>query len=489
MDNTVIIENLLHQKESNRLAFVATADYESVCRTATAMVNNEGGDIIIGVDDKTKEVTGITDEEEIRTSLSQKLSSSIKPIAPFSVTPFYFKGKILLLVSTWPGSNKPYSYNNNIFTRTENLTLLANNEAVNGLIQTRKNSSFHWERQTVLGVEIDDLDEEELRKTIAKYNKDQNSIDFNADIEEFLTYMGLLVNGNLTNAAILLFAKRPARYLPQCKIRVTAFDGEKSGKTILYDQQFEGNIFKNIEDIWSFLTITFGRSSQIKDFYRTGRSNYPQVALREGLMNAIVHRDYSSVAGTLQILLYRDRLEIINSGALPSGISIQDLRKEHFSILRNPDIAQLCYIRGYIEMLGSGTLRMISDCVEHRFLEPKWRTGNNMTTLTFPGLTAMGDTSHEIQNQVHEDTFDTANERRNEVVNEEINEGIKRELEKTAEKIKANSGLRTNELAKMLNKGVSTVERYIKLLKQDGIVEFRGAPKTGGYYFISRKSR
>jgi len=72
----------------------------------------------------------------------------------------------------------------------------------------------------------------------------------------------------------------------------------------------------------------------------------------------MVHHDYNSVKGFLQISVYSDRTEISNYGGLPKGITISDLKTEHHSILRNPDIAQLCFIRGYIEMLGSGTLRM-----------------------------------------------------------------------------------------------------------------------------------
>ena len=483
MNEILIVKNLLAQDAGQRLAFIRGANNEAICEAITALVNGLGGDVVVGVDEKTKTISGIENSELFRHELLNHIHTSIKPGAPCSVTPFDVEGKTILLVSTWEGGNKPYSYNNKIFTRRGSITSLADFDAVATLIDDRKKVAFHWERQTVLGVELEDLDQEELLKTIAKYNKNQNDIDFSENIDEFLTYLGLYNNGNLTNAAILLFAKKPVRYLPQAKIRVTAFNGEKSGNTILYDKQFEGNIFRNFESVWDFLTITFGQSSHIKGIQRTEISNFPPMALREGLMNAIVHRDYSVVASTLQISLYPDRLLISNTGGLPSGISEQDLRKEHFSILRNPDIAQVCYIRGFIEMLGSGTLRMIEDCVDQGFPEPDWDSKNNITTLIFPGLSAIS-TSNEGVNEMNEGVNEGANPQ-NEGVNltiEGVSEGVKMELIKMVELIKSNGGMRANELAKVMEKGESTIERYIKLLRTGGYIEFKGAPKTGGYY-------
>src|SRR5674476_482676 len=79
-------------------------------------------------------------------------------------------------------------------------------------------------------------------------------------------------------------------------------------------------------------------------------------------------------------------MEIRNYGGLPKGITIKDLKIEHSSILRNPDIAQICFIRKYIEMLGSGTLRMIKDCKVNKFKAPVWKEKENITSVTFPNV-------------------------------------------------------------------------------------------------------
>ena len=326
----------------------------------------------------------------------------------------------------------------------------------------------------MLGFELDDLDHEEVYKTIDRYNNQKDERSRINNLEEFLAYLGLYNNGNFSNAAVLLFGKNPGRYLPQAKIRVTAFQGKKSENEILYDQYYQGNLFKIIETVWDFFVITFGQRSQIRGLQRTLKANFPTIAVREGLMNAIVHRDYSSLNSGVNVFLYPDKLQIINTGRLPDGISIENLREEHFSILRNPDIAQVCYIRGFIEMLGSGTLRMISNCKSEGFSEPEWKVSGNSTILTFPGLGAISSVSEGV------------NEGVNAIEIEGVNEGVKKELLKIVKFLEINPGSRTNEISEHLNKGISTIQRYIKLLKNRGIITFTGAPKTGGYYLTRR---
>ncbi|MFL0223379.1 ATP-binding protein, partial [Tenacibaculum maritimum] len=114
----------------------------------------------------------------------------------------------------------------------------------------------------------------------------------------------------------------------------------------------------------------------------------------------MVHRDYNSVNGFLQVSIFSDRTKIANYGSLPEGITLKDLRREHNSILRNPDIAKICFIRKYIEMLGSGTLRMINDCKKNKFKTPSWKQKNNITTVVFPELKAILKNDKGVKNEL-----------------------------------------------------------------------------------------
>jgi ATP-dependent DNA helicase RecG len=476
--DNLVIENLIARGENERVAFFQQFDWEEIGQTICAFANEEGGDILIGFNENRDPVKLNTtvDPKELNFWLYQNL----KPQVPVSMRQLKYKNKIIIHISVWPGANKPYSFNGEIFVRdyssttTTTTTEPADSEDLSQLIGERKSNEFLWERQTVLGAEISDLDLYEVKETIKEFIKNKPSVK-ELSVEDFLTQTGLIRGGSLTNAAIILFAVNPSHYLPQCKMRITVYPEDKPGNTFVYDKQFEGNLFRNIYSAWDFFENYLTSWSRIEGLKR-GKDKLPIFALREGLLNALVHRDYSLSMNYLNISLYADRLEISNPGELPEGINLSDLKKKHPSVLRNPDIAQICFIRGYIEMLGTGTLRMIDDCISNGFREPEWKVGNNRTFLVFP----------DIKNKL---TNKGVNEGVNEGVNlivEGINEGVKQELQQLLKFIKNTPGKKTPDFVSYMNKGTSTIERYVKILKDSKLIEFKGAPKTGGYYIIEK---
>lgn len=474
MQSDFVINNLLQKEESVRLELKTNAHITSIAKTITAFINTEGGDMLIGVEDN-KKIVGVENAAKIRDRIQQQLIEGIKPNAPISSQVITYKNKELILISVWEGANKPYQYKGQIFTRENDRTKLSDQDILKELISERKAADFHWERRAVLGATLDDLDKQEINKTI-NYYQDYNSEKTFVDEEDFLIQTGLLQNGHFTNACIVLFAKSPTRFIPQSKIRVTVYPSDTVGDSFLNDRIFDGNVFSNISGVLSFLDVTFGKNIVIDGVVRKEKHNYPLLALREGLLNAMVHRDYNSVNGFLQISIFSDRTEIANYGGLPDGITLSDLSKEHNSILRNPDIAKICFIRKYIEMLGSGTLRMINDCKKNKFKKPSWKQKNNITTVIFPDLKATLKNSEGVNEGVSEGV----NSELNTVFNDQ-SEGVKKELINIYSIIKKNPDLKAKDIANLIDKGLSTAERYLKKLKDEDFIEYIGSSKTGGY--------
>ena len=468
MDNSFIIDNLLQQQEGTRLEYIANPTKEAIAKTITAFINTQGGDLIIGIEDN-KKVVGIENAEKFKVVIQRLLIENIRPIAPISVQVINYKKKELILISVWEGAKKPYQFKGKIYSRENDATKISNLETLSSLINKRKKADFDWERRTVLGATINDLDLEEINQTIELYRayKPDSVIE---DAEDFLYQMGLLQSGSLTNAAIVLFAKNPTRFIPQSRIRLTIYPSNKSGDVFLNDRILEGNIFKNITTIIDFVAIYFGKKLIVDGNIRTEKTNYPLFAMREGILNAIVHRDYNSVNGFMQISIFSDRTEISNYGGLPNGITIKDLKKEHNSVLRNPDIAQICFIRKYIEMLGSGTLRMINDCKHNGFKAPVWTDKDDVTTVVFPELTMLGKNSEGVNEGVNKIAF------------EDESEGVNEDLNMVLNLIDKAPGIKAPKIAELVQKGLSTVERYIKKLRDQNYIEFRGAAKNGGYH-------
>ena len=123
---------------------------------------------------------------------------------------------------------------------------------------------------------------------------------------------------------------------------------------------------------------------------------YPPDAIREGLVNAFAHRDYSSFSGGIIINIYPDRLEIENTGKFPEGVTPETLSKGHISVLRNPDIAHVLYLRGFMEKMGRGSVLIQKACTDRGLPLPQWSQNEQGVRLTFFALPGTQEITHEI---------------------------------------------------------------------------------------------
>jgi ATP-dependent DNA helicase RecG len=290
-----------------------------------------------------------------------------------------------LLVEGVEGAKKPYIFDGVIYFRAGTQTRPANSVELLNLIHNRSQAEAHWERQAALGVEFEDLEYLEIRNTL-NYLKETGRGKFQAINEDnFLNHYGLVQNGSLTNAALVLFAKEPTRFLPQCRVRITVFPTDKTGERYEFDRILEGNLFRNVEEIQNIFETIFGNYSTFssESWIRTDRPKYPLLALREGILNALIHKDYSNVSGGVSVSIYPDRLEISNYGELPDELTANDLKRNHPSLPRNPDIAHIFFLRGLIEQIGRGTLYILEHCQKVGLKAPQWVSKSGITTLTF----------------------------------------------------------------------------------------------------------
>ena len=476
-NNSFIIDNLLQQAENDRIELKASAELDTIAKVITAFINSHGGDLILGVDDN-KNIIGLENAEQFAVNIQNYLTNNIVPIAPISVLPISYKQKELILISVWEGAKKPYSFNQVIYNRVGRSTVVAKNTEILSLIENRKDADYNWERMPVLGAELEDLDIYEIQRTIELVKKRDSQRTF-IDEEDFLIQQGLILNGNITNACIVLFGKDPTRFIPQSKIRLTVYPDKNATNTFLEDRFFEGNIFSNITSVFTYLDALYAKTIRIEGIHRTEKKNYPEIALREGILNAIVHRDYKSANGFMQISIFSDRTEISNFGSLPEGITVADLKREHPSILRNPDIANICFIRQYIEMVGSGIIRILSECKKNGFKMPKWSDKNNILLLTFPGV------SHIVNEGINEGIFQN-----NEGINiniEGVNEGTRKTIEKILSYINKKPMVKTSDIEVFIGRSNATTERYLKILRENNYIEYVGANKTGGYKILNSK--
>lgn len=181
-----------------------------------------------------------------------------------------------------------------------------------------ENGSINWERQIVVGAEREDLDDKLIKETATMAVKAERWQGSSEDIEGFLHALGLSAHGGVTNAALLLFGKQPSRLLPQARVRLLVMPEGKIGNRYSVDKTFDACLLRIAEQIPDALASHTGgvlsRFSQ-ENWQREDHPLYPMIALREGVMNALVHRDYS-LSGSVSISIYPDSLQITNPGSL-----------------------------------------------------------------------------------------------------------------------------------------------------------------------------
>jgi len=210
-------------------------------------------------------------------------------------------------------------------------------------------------------------------------------------MRDALAHMDLLDRDRPTRAAVLLFGRRPQRFLTTSEVKCLHFHGTDIRKPIPSYQVYRGDVFELVDQAVDFVMSKIARAVGTRAEGPQAPVTYelPRDAVAEAIVNAVAHRDYSSNA-SVHAMLFADRLEVWNPGELPPKLTLEQLRHPHPSIPRNPLIAEPLYLVRYIEKAGTGILDMIDRCRKAELPEPEFRQdgGSFIQTLWRDWLTA-----------------------------------------------------------------------------------------------------
>jgi ATP-dependent DNA helicase RecG len=186
-------------------------------------------------------------------------------------------------------------------------------------------------------------------------------------LEELLEKLRLSDRGQLKRAAIILFGKEPGRFYPNMVVKMGRFG--KDDAHLKFQETVEGNLIHLLREVPVQLNRKFfTKPIDFEGLQRVEKEEYPVAAIREMLLNALVHRNY--MGSMVQLRMYDEKFSIWNEGFLPEGLSLEALRRQHPSRPRNPVIADVCFKGGYIDLWGRGTLKIIASCREAALPEP-----------------------------------------------------------------------------------------------------------------------
>jgi predicted HTH transcriptional regulator len=183
-----------------------------------------------------------------------------------------------------------------------------------------------------------------------------------------------LRKGKLTNAAVLLFGKKPQQFLLSSEVKCAHFHGTEVHKPIPFYQVYKGTAFEVADQALNFVLskIDLAVGTRAKSVQAPVAYELPPDVVREAIVNAVAHRDYTS-NGSVQVMLFSDRLEVWNPGVLPPTLTLDKLKKPHGSVPGNPLLAESLYLAKYIERMGTGIRDMIQDCNEAGLAEPEFK--------------------------------------------------------------------------------------------------------------------
>ena len=224
---------------------------------------------------------------------------------------------------------------------------------------------------------MSDLDHEKFRSYL-QLVRDAGKVTLPAQIsdEEILVRLGSMKRGTrkIANGAIPLFARRPEEFMMSWEVRCLQYYGIKTVKPIPSLHTYTGTVFELVDQALDFVMsrvdFAIGERGGATAAAPT-KPEFPRDAIQEAIVNAVCHRDYRSHA-CVQVMLFRDRLEIHNPGSLPPGMSVDDLSRAHESNPRNQLIARAMSWTSYVEKSGSGTGEILAKCAAHGLATPEF---------------------------------------------------------------------------------------------------------------------
>ncbi|MEA1946524.1 MAG: ATP-binding protein [Thermodesulfobacteriota bacterium] len=343
-------------------------------KTISAFANSDGGNLIIGLDDK-GEPSGLKNVkrqlEDIPNTIRNKLG-----IIP-SVERNKKNRKDIIKITVTPCS-VPISYNGKYYLRSgSTVQVLQGKELADFLM---KKSGSTWDDIVEERADFNEINNDSIEK-FKKYSEDRiPSIIKETNNISLLQKLNLIDDNNLKRAVILLFFNDPQKFYIQSAVRIGKFltDTEIQTTDIV-----EGNLFAQLESTLEILRTKYLVSNiKYEGIHRRDILEYPYEALREAIINALIHRDYSGTS-QIQIRVYPDKLMIMNEGKLPPEVPAEKLKTDHLSMPRNKLLAKIFYYAGFIESWGHGTIKIVENCIEQGLPEPDFVEEYGVMTVTF----------------------------------------------------------------------------------------------------------
>lgn len=378
------IKELIDRGESQDLEFKESLRLkEEIGETVSAFSNSNEGVVLVGVSDGGEPI-----EMDIGGNTLEELANYIKRNTDPQIFPtvkiLEVGVKKVVMIEVRESQEKPVFFKNHAYKRVGKTNHRISSSELRKLAK-ESGERVYWDERVCEEATLEDIDGEkvkfylEKRQEIRGVKKPEKM-----DLKPLLLNIKAAkeVNGKikLTNAGILFFAKNPQRFILQSQLRLARFAGKELTRDFLDRLDCSGAILEGIEQAEDFIRKNirlFGFRTGFS-FGRIDKLEYPMKAIREGVINALIHRNYYEPADT-RVMIFDDRIEIVNSGSFPEGVTPEKPR--HIPV--NPALCQLMYDVGFIEKYGTGIYMIKELCEEYGIPGPEYEISDVETKLVF----------------------------------------------------------------------------------------------------------
>ncbi len=361
------ITQLLSMHESKTLEFKRDlSSPRNILKSLVAFANTAGGRLFIGVEDGSKEILGIVNPLDAEERLCNLIADNIEPRLVPDVELIAIGDKTLLLVEVYPSGSRPHWIKkegpfDGVYVRLGSTNRKADKELIAELERSVSGTTF--DELPLPELTVDALDLAAARMLFAGQRK--------LSEKELLTLKLLApVQGRLvpTIGGMLLFGRDREEYFPDAWIQCGRFAGTTKS-TILDHIEIHEHLPIAVERVIEFIKKHAMRGADLSEIRRRDVWSVPMTIVREAVINAIVHADYSQIGAPLRVAIYDDRMEIENPGILLPGMTVEDV-KQGVSKIRNRIIARVFRELGLIEQWGSGFRRILEEAEKQNLPEP-----------------------------------------------------------------------------------------------------------------------
>ncbi len=376
----MMLQPLLEKPRGSQLEFLARVSPEPLLETIVAFANSEGGQIVLGVDEH-GQVHGGVSAEQVEALLHQ-IEGQVRPPVRVEMSTYELPPGTVVVLRV-PRTGELHSLSDGrVLARRGSHNELQIGSRLALLAAGRATGAF--EMEPVPGATLADFD----REVVAEYEENRQRrqpLAFVGPTEALLRHIGALTeDGTATVMGVLLFGREPQRFLPQSGLTFVKFAGSEyrgADGRIGYGRRedIHGPLPRVIERAWQVVREEMDKRSVVRGLVREEETEYPDTAVREALVNAVAHRDYHIAGRRIEVLMYRDRLEITSPGGLPGYITLQNILDEHYS--RNPRLVNGLWQWGYIEELGLGVNKMFEAMAAAGHPPPEYKASPYAVTV------------------------------------------------------------------------------------------------------------